>query len=1056
MRHEGTRLAGSTGVAADRDLSSTDRLADVLAALRAVSVGTGDATDHLRDHLEAGCRAVAAPAGCVVAVAAGGSVTVVSVVDPDGVGGWTVGDDVDEPTIRRAIDEQVTLASLGTPGTRPLVVAPVWANGSITGAVALRGGLEREVFSALDLALVDLLADGLGRVFERGEASGGRPAAVLAWEAVGDRVALLDGQGRELLTGGSTRTFDPGEELRDPGAEVPAAVARSVRDAAQATLRTGTPLTRVFTVGDGPDARSAEARFATLPTGELVCIVREVTDRQRMDRVLGEQVAFSTLLRSISTRLLLTDADDLDAGITRALRELVEFTGAAAAVVFELDLGGVRLHRTHRWAEPRVEPEATLIEDAGTSWLMGRLAAVDHLEVSAAHAVGTPPGVAPEPGQGPALWLRLGTAAGGAVGANSSGSGSAPGTDGFLLLRWRSGRSGPTPSAASLLPNAAFLFSGALRRRRAAALSRAYAQVFEGIARNEPLDRALHAVGRLVAQHTLGSEVVVLTVDGDRLRVASGEQRWASWFADQPIDLTSPYGQAVVTGQPVLVVDSAHDHRFGVGCVPETRFAALQALPVGSSPHARPGAVIVVLGATASGVMVQGPVRGAATSLVAVALERDEAQRRLAHQATHDPLTGVGNRAALVQRLEAAIVSGRESGRRVAVIYADLDGFKEVNDRYGHDHGDRLLVEVARRIRGAVRSGDLVARSGGDEFVVVCENLESIDQAAVIAENVHVAVEDEPVELGDVALPVAMSVGVALADPVLDDADRLLRVADLAMYEAKGRRTSDEGAVEPGHHGRSRFTVDLVRAISGGDLEIHQQPILSLDGVLVGVEVLLRWPGPEQRIVGPERVTRAAAEAGYAAALGRWVRRQALLERSGWPVGPDLGNDAPPVHVNVAAADLLSVGFAVGVLDDLRDAGAEASDLVLELQAADLRRPDVRAVVQDLAVHGVQMMVDGLGGGGLSLTELVNLPLAGARLGPQITGDLAIDPAVASVAEALVTLCRGVGWASHAVGIEDDAQLRRAEELGFDAIQGWLVGEPLPTDAFAAWLRDRT
>ncbi|MBX3313363.1 MAG: diguanylate cyclase [Actinobacteria bacterium] len=1042
-------MAGTSGLAADRELDHADRLADVLAALRGAAVAPADTADLFQTHLQAGCRAVAAPAGCVVAGGAGEALTVASVVDPDGVGGWTVGDEVDDASIRRAIEDKVTLAPLGLPGTRPLVIAPVWASGQVAGAVVLLGGVEREVFSALDLALVDLLADGLGRVFEQGAATGGRPAAVLAWEAVGDRVAVLDGEGRELVAGGATRPFDPARDLRAEGEEIPSAVARSVRDAAGAVLRSGTALTRVFTVGEDPDARSVEARFATLPTGELACIVREVTDRQRMDLVLGEQVAFSTLLRSISTRLLLTDAEDLDSGITGALRELVEFTGASAAAVYELDLGGVRLHRTHRWSEPRFDGEDVLIQDAGTSWLLGRLATTDHVEVASADGLGAPPGVSPDPGQGPAVWLRLGT---GAI----TGGDPSTGTDGCLLLRWRSGRSGPSATSASLLPNAADLFSGAMRRRRAAILSRAYAQVFEGIARDEPLDRALHAVGRLVGQYTLGSEVVVLAVDGDRLRVAAGDHRWASWFAEQPLDLTSPYGQAVVTGQPVLVVDSAHDHRFGVGCVPEARFTALQALPVGSSALARPGAVIVVLGSTASGVMVQGPVRSAATSLVAVALERDEDQRRLAHQATHDPLTGVGNRAALVQRLEAALATGRETGRRVAVLYADLDGFKDVNDRYGHDHGDRLLIEVARRIRSAVRAGDLVARSGGDEFVVVCEDLESVDQAAVIAENVHAAVEDEPVELGDVGLPVAMSVGVALADPVLDDADRLLRVADLAMYEAKGRGSRhDDGEPSTGRLGRSRFTVDLVRAISGGDLDIHQQPILGMDGVLVGVEALLRWPGRDHRTLGPERVARAAAEAGYAAALGRWVRRQALTERSGWPMGSGGRRDVPPVHVNVAAADLLSVGFVVGVLDDLRDVGAEVTDLVLEVQAADLRRPDVRTVAKELAGHGVPLMVDGLGGTGLPLTELVHLPLTGARLGPQISANLATDTAVASVAQALVTLCAGVGWVSHAVGIEDDEQLRRAEDIGFDAIQGWLVGPPLAADEFNRWLCDR-
>ncbi|MCB0976084.1 MAG: diguanylate cyclase [Acidimicrobiales bacterium] len=1051
MRHEGTRLTGSSGVAADREGNDADRLADVLAALRSVAVGTADASDLFRAHLEAGCRAVAAPAGCVVVGGDGTPVTVVSVVDPAGVGEWSVGDEITDPVVRRALDERMTIAPLPSPGVRASVISPVWASGRVAGAVVLLGGVEREIFSALDLALVDLLADGLGRVFEQSEASAGRPAVVSAWDAVGDGVALLDSEGREILAGGSTRPFDPARDLRSVGSETPDAVVRTVRDAVRTVLQNVSPVTRVLNVGTGTAARSVEARFAPLHDDQVVCVTREVTDRQRMDRVMGEQVALAKLLRSISTRLLLTDADDLDAGITRALRELVEFTGAASAVVYELDLSGSRLHRTHRWSEANVDAEDPTIGEAGTSWLRGRLGVVDHLILSPS-TVGTPAGVAPPPGQGQVLWLRLGVSPSEAdPGGNAD---QAPPTEGFLLIRWRPGRAGPEPSTASYLANAAALFQGALRRRRAAALSLAYAQVFEGIARDEPLDRALHAVGRLVAQHTLGSEVVVLHVDGDRLSLVAGEERWRAWFADRPVNLTSPYGQAVVTGQPVLVVDTAHDHRFGLGCVPDDSFTALQILPVASSSRARPGALIVVLGTTSSGVMVQGPVKNAATSLIAVALERDEDHRRLAHQATHDPLTGVGNRAALVQRLEAALISGRESGRRVAVLYADLDGFKDVNDRYGHDHGDRLLIEVARRISNAVRTGDLVARSGGDEFVVVCENLDSADQAAVIAEKVHAAVEDRPVELGDVALQVVMSVGVALADPVLDDADRLLRVADLAMYEAKGRGARAEGEAPATRGARSRFTVDLVRAISSGDLEIHQQPILSMDDVLVGVEVLLRWPGPERRAVGPERVARAAAEAGYAAALGRWVRRQALAQRSAWPL-PRSASDVPPVHVNVAATDLLSVGFVVGVLDDLRDAGADGSDLVLELQAGDLRRTDVRAVVHELARHGVAMMVDGLGGGGLPLTELVQLPLQGARLGPQISSRLNADAAVASVAEALVTMCRGVGWVSHAVGIEEPDQRSAAGRIGFDAVQGWLTGEPLGPEAFTTWLKDR-
>ena len=180
-----------------------------------------------------------------------------------------------------------------------------------------------------------------------------------------------------------------------------------------------------------------------------------------------------------------------------------------------------------------------------------------------------------------------------------------------------------------------------------------------------------------------------------------------------------------------------------------------------------------------------------------------------------------------------------------------------------------------------------------------------------------------------------------------------------------------------------------------------------------------------------------------------------MTERAGWPAIAG-ATDVPPVHVNVAAADLLSVGFVVGVLDDLRDAGAEPAELVLEIQAADLRRPDVRGVAQELTGHGIPVMIDGLGGSGLPLTELVHLPLAGARLGPQITAHLATDPAVASVAEALITLCRGVGWQSHLVGVEDDDQHRRARDLGADAIQGWLVGPPQAAADFVTWLAARS
>ncbi len=311
--------------------------------------------------------------------------------------------------------------------------------------------------------------------------------------------------------------------------------------------------------------------------------------------------------------------------------------------------------------------------------------------------------------------------------------------------------------------------------------------MFESIARNAPVTASLSLVRDLLVANTPGAEVVVLTVGPTGFSVVADDPRDArsSWYGALPLDLSNPYGQAVVTGEPVEVASISTDPRFGPDVAPDDGFDSLSVVPVRSSVHGQTVAVVALRGRQPSATVLHPAVRAAALALIVVAIDRDHDLRRLAHQATHDPLTDVGNRAGLLDRLHVALARSRRSGRRVAVLFCDLDGFKAVNDRFGHDVGDRMLVEVASRIRGGVRPSDTVARTGGDEFVVVCDDLDDLAQAQAIADRVTQAVEGSPVRVDGTDLGVAISIGIALADAVLDTPDRLLHAADVAMYRAK-------------------------------------------------------------------------------------------------------------------------------------------------------------------------------------------------------------------------------------------------------------------------------
>jgi diguanylate cyclase (GGDEF)-like protein len=416
------------------------------------------------------------------------------------------------------------------------------------------------------------------------------------------------------------------------------------------------------------------------------------------------------------------------------------------------------------------------------------------------------------------------------------------------------------------------------------------------------------------------------------------------------------------------------------------------------------------------------------------------------------------------------------------VLFCDLDGFKAVNDQYGHDRGDRLLVEVAERIGRAVRPSDTVCRTGGDEFVIVCEDLADADQAHTIADRVQASIEGEPVDVGETRLPVTVSVGVALADLPSDDPDRLLHSADLAMYAHKQHRSAvrrhpasqeelarrererEPGDVERAAQARAAgeeaepdrrtdpFGLDLAAAIESDGLRLVHQPLVGRDGALSGIEALVRWDHPALGAVGPMRILSAAANDDLAGPLGRWIRRSALADRRRWLGHLDTAARVP-VHLNVSDAELAVPHLADAVLADLEEAGFERDAVVLEVRERHLADAALRGAVGALVDAELEVLVENAGQGGLSLPDLASLPVRGLKLGPALVGRIdEDDPLGVEVARSLVILAHGLGWRSLAVGVETDHQRSVLFGFGVDAVQGAVATMPLERTDLLAWL----
>ncbi|MET8450065.1 putative bifunctional diguanylate cyclase/phosphodiesterase [Streptomyces sp. NPDC005209] len=429
--------------------------------------------------------------------------------------------------------------------------------------------------------------------------------------------------------------------------------------------------------------------------------------------------------------------------------------------------------------------------------------------------------------------------------------------------------------------------------------------------------------------------------------------------------------------------------------------------------------------------------------------------RARAEEQLRDPLTGLPNRQWLLERIWTALDDAERIGARAALMLIDLDRFRSVNDTLGHLAGDRLLLQIADRLRLALPRGAEAARLGGDEFAVLLPVADSTTSATRVARSL-VAALSSPLDLDGLTLVLEASAGVAVFPDHALDAEGLLRRADVAMYQAKRDRTGVEvyeSKRDSNTPDRLGLLGDLRRALDAHEVQLHYQPKVRFDGQVAGLEALVRWVHPERGKVPPDEFIAIAESSGLMPHLTEYVLETALAQVARWRAQ----GLTVPVAVNVSPRDVHTPGFAGSVAARLARHGVPAGALQLEITEHVLLEDPQRAAdtLAGLTGHGVKMSLDDFGTGYSSLVHLRRLPVSELKIDRSFVARLAVDTEDAEIVRCTVDLAHSLGLLVVAEGVEDDETWERLRDLGCDAVQGWLVAAAMPPDETTAWLRAR-
>ena len=593
------------------------------------------------------------------------------------------------------------------------------------------------------------------------------------------------------------------------------------------------------------------------------------------------------------------------------------------------------------------------------------------------------------------------------------------------------------------------------------------AKILELIARGAPLQQTLETIAAMVDYHTGGdSGVFLLDAEGARLT--------SSAAPSMPTELVTAARHAVL--QPGVEsimgrVEASECGDFGrqTGQV-EADFLlsfgyhAGWSVPVVDTRDERVvGTIAVLYVAPRLPALREREVVDVASHLAAIAIERHRTQRDLEHQARHDHLTGLPNRRAIVERLDTAIAGTRGTAKAAAVLLLDLDRFQVVNDSLGHAAGDDVLQAFGLRLQTVIGADAFVGHFGGDEFVIIIESVDGVDDALAVANRVELALSEpftlHPVTDAEYELHLAASIGVALANG-RDEALDVLQHADAAMYRAKDRGRDRLEVFDEALQTRAtellRVDRELRQAVERAELSVHYQPKVALgSGEIIGVEALLRWRHPERGLVLPSEFIGVAEDTGLIVRIGQWVLEEAVGQARAW--ADRTGVDSLVVAVNLSARQLTSPGLVALVADVLARNHWPADRLTLELTESILIDDGDASigVLEDLKRQGVNLAIDDFGTGYSSLSYLHRFPVDIVKVDRAFVTPLQADGEGSPVATAVIHMARALGLIAAAEGVEDADQLAGLRALGCDWAQGFLFAQPLPPDEIATLLTAR-
>lgn len=428
-----------------------------------------------------------------------------------------------------------------------------------------------------------------------------------------------------------------------------------------------------------------------------------------------------------------------------------------------------------------------------------------------------------------------------------------------------------------------------------------------------------------------------------------------------------------------------------------------------------------------------------------------KAEKALAYQVLHDPITGLANRTALTDRFSQALVSMERHLCRLAVLFVDIDDFKEINDSFGHDAGDLVLTEVGRRLSKLARRVDTVARFGGDEFVMLCGELRDDDDVRLIGDRIVRAV-DAPYVEGDRDLSVTCSVGIVVTSDSSAEPDQLIRDADTAMYEAKtaGRnRYRIFDSANRSRAGNNVLHVELSRAIDESQLFLAYQPLFSLEAqLLTGVEALVRWHHPERGIVLPNDFIPFAENHGLIARIGSFVLGEACRQLAEW-TALDSWPSAFTMAVNISGRELADPGLADRITEVILRHRIDPAQLCLEITETALigEVGDVQATLSALSEIGVRIALDDFGTGYSTLAHLQRLRVDILKIDRSFVEQISRSPRDREIVAAVTAMSHALGMTVVGEGIETSHQLDALAALDCDEGQGFLFARPLSPEA---------